>query len=62
MSGFMKFLQAAWGLLRALLGDDAYERYLEHVRRRHPGRAPLGREAFYQAELDRRWSGINRCC
>jgi uncharacterized short protein YbdD (DUF466 family) len=51
-----------WAAFRGLLGDDAYERYLDHQRRRHPGSTPLQRADFYRAELDRRWSQINRCC
>jgi uncharacterized short protein YbdD (DUF466 family) len=51
-----------WAAFRALLGDDAYERYLDHQRRRHPDSAPLQRVDFYRTELDRRWSQINRCC
>ena len=54
--------QRLWAVFRALLGDDAYERYLEHQRRRHPDSVPLQRKDFYRAELDRRWSQINRCC
>jgi uncharacterized short protein YbdD (DUF466 family) len=55
-------LRRLWAALRTLLGDDAYERYLDHQRRRHPDLAPLQRSDFYRAELDRRWSQINRCC
>ena len=62
----MKFLGQigfrAWSAIRAILGDDAYERYVRHVNLRHPGAEPLSRAAFQRAELDRRWSGINRCC
>jgi uncharacterized short protein YbdD (DUF466 family) len=54
--------RAGWQALRALLGDDAYERYLAHHHRRHPGRAPLAPADFYRGELDRRWSRVNRCC
>ena len=56
------WLRAAWRGLQALLGDDAYEHYLRHQRERHPGQASLDRQAFYLAELDRRWTRINRCC
>jgi uncharacterized short protein YbdD (DUF466 family) len=52
----------AWDRLRALLGDDAYDRYVAHRHERHPGEAVLDRRRFYLAELDRRWAGINRCC
>lgn len=52
----------AWSAFRAILGDDAYERYVRHVRLRHPGAEPLTRTAFQRSELDRRWSQVNRCC
>jgi uncharacterized short protein YbdD (DUF466 family) len=48
--------------LRAVTGDDAYERYLAHCRAKHPGTSPLDRAAFYAAELDRRWKQVGRCC
>jgi uncharacterized short protein YbdD (DUF466 family) len=51
-----------WSALRTLTGDDAYDRYLLHLRARHPDRPPLDRQAFYAAELDRRWRQVNRCC
>jgi uncharacterized short protein YbdD (DUF466 family) len=51
-----------WAGLRALAGDDAYDRYLAHRRESHPGEAALDRRAFYVAELERRWARINRCC
>jgi uncharacterized short protein YbdD (DUF466 family) len=57
-----KTARELWDGLRNILGDDAYERYLDHQRRRHPDRPPLERAAFYKTEVDRRWSGINRCC
>jgi uncharacterized short protein YbdD (DUF466 family) len=52
----------AWAAFRAVLGDDAYERYVDHLRRQHPDAVPLQRADFQRAELDRRWSQINRCC
>ena len=62
----MRTLAAAWNRfwagLRSITGDDAYERYLEHCRDRHPGVVPLDRGTFYRAELDRRWKEVNRCC
>jgi uncharacterized short protein YbdD (DUF466 family) len=47
--------------LRALSGDDAYERYLTHHARAHEG-APLTRGAFYAEREAAKWSGISRCC
>ena len=56
------WLGAAWGWLRAVSGDDAYERYLAHHVREHAGRPPLGRRAFYRESQQRKWSGVSRCC
>ncbi len=53
----------AWHLVRALSGDDAYERYLEHSRGHHPGTQPLDRRHFYVREQERRYSGgPTSCC
>jgi uncharacterized short protein YbdD (DUF466 family) len=62
MSGAMAMARTAWDRLRALLGDDAYDRYVAHRRKRHPSEAVLDRRDFYLAELDRRWARMNRCC
>ena len=51
-----------WAGLRAVTGDDAYDRYIAHCRASHPGRVLPDRGAFYRAELDRRWRNVNRCC
>jgi uncharacterized short protein YbdD (DUF466 family) len=58
----MSAVAAFWRWLRAVSGDDAYERYLEHHALAHGGVTPLSRRAFYESELQRVWSGINRCC
>lgn len=54
--------RAFWRGLRAVLGDDAYERYIAHHAAHHPDAPPLSRRAFYEAEQKRQWSRINRCC
>ena len=56
-----RFLAAAAGGLRALSGDDAYERYLTHHARSHTGPA-LSRREFYREREERKWSGVSRCC
>lgn len=48
---------------RGVVGADAYERYLEHQFRRHPGHPVLGkrefwREKYHQQEV----SPGTRCC
>ncbi|HYE48031.1 MAG TPA: YbdD/YjiX family protein [Azospirillaceae bacterium] len=55
-------LRGFWEGLRQLTGDDAYDRYLERQASLHPEMPPLDREAFYLSELERRWSGVSRCC
>jgi uncharacterized short protein YbdD (DUF466 family) len=51
-----------WAVLRTLVGDDAYERYCEHHRRRHPDQPMLDRRGFYLQRQQQKWSGVNRCC
>jgi uncharacterized short protein YbdD (DUF466 family) len=49
--------------IRAMTGEDAYERYLAHWRDHHEGDGvPLDRKTFYKQQQDHKWSGINRCC
>jgi uncharacterized short protein YbdD (DUF466 family) len=55
-------LTRTWQLLRTLAGDDAYERYCEHLRRCHPDERLLDRRAYYLQALEEKWSGVNRCC
>jgi uncharacterized short protein YbdD (DUF466 family) len=62
MSSARGWLRTAWRTLRALMGDDAYGRYLEHCRRRHPEAKPPARAEFYLSDQERRWSQVNRCC
>lgn len=51
-----------WKMIRRLSGDDAYERYLEHLRAAHPHTAALSRREFFKAEQARKWDGVRRCC
>lgn len=57
-----RLLSRAWSLLRSASGDDAYDRYLAHARLRHAREPALTRREFYDAQLRRKWSGVNRCC
>ncbi len=52
-----------WHALRTATGDDAYERYLDHWRAHHTEEGPpMDRKSFYRLELERKWSGVGRCC
>jgi uncharacterized short protein YbdD (DUF466 family) len=55
-------LTRAWQGFRALTGEDAYERFLDHHREAHPGVPPPDRRRFYLERQNHKWSGINRCC
>jgi uncharacterized short protein YbdD (DUF466 family) len=59
-----RWLSRGWAVLREASGDDAYDRYLEHLRE-CPARqdhVPLTRAAFFAAEQRRKWDGVRRCC
>lgn len=58
----MEVLAKLWRLLREASGDDAWERYLRHHARCHPGEPPLERGEFHRRETERKWSGVKRCC
>ena len=55
-------LRALWRVLRALSGDDAYERYRAHHAARHAGEPLMSRREFCADVERRRWGGVNRCC
>jgi len=56
----MKTVLDLWDYLRAVMGDQAYERYLEVSVRK--GSKPLSAEAFYLDSIKRRYSTVSRCC
>lgn len=50
-------------VLRAILGAPDYERYVAHVRARHPDRAPMTRAEFARERLAARYDRPGaRCC
>lgn len=55
-------LKRAWGYIRQVTGDDAYERYLAHQSQSHPDHAPLTREQYFRQRQDEKWSKVSRCC
>ncbi|MEO5761923.1 MAG: YbdD/YjiX family protein [Vicinamibacteria bacterium] len=50
----------AWNYVRAVMGDEAYERYVEVTMRK--GETPISAEDFYVESLTRRYSTVGRCC
>ena len=57
-----QFLSSGLSLLRGVTGDDAYDRYLAHMRASAPADAPMNAREFYRAQLENKWSCINGCC
>jgi uncharacterized short protein YbdD (DUF466 family) len=53
---------ALWRGLRAVSGDDAYERYRAHHAAHHPAEPLMSRRAFCAQATQRKWSGVSRCC
>lgn len=49
-----------WDYFRAVMGDQAYERYLESTKR--TGAKPLSAGDFYLDSVRRRYSTVSRCC
>jgi uncharacterized short protein YbdD (DUF466 family) len=56
-------LRAVVWYLREVTGENAYDRYLEHQRREHPGQEPMSRREFERRRVDARDDRPEgRCC
>lgn len=64
MQRLTSFLASAWGLIRTLATDDAYDKYLAHhaAHHAHAGSTPMSRRAFYLKQQQCKWTGVSRCC
>ncbi len=60
--GLMAALRSVWHWLRAVSGDDAYERYCE--RQRRLGETLLSAREFYRWQLEHKYNSAtpSRCC
>jgi uncharacterized short protein YbdD (DUF466 family) len=58
----VRWIGAAWRYLRAVSGDDAYERYLAHHAEHHAGEPLATRKDFFNDLQRRKWMGVSRCC
>lgn len=66
-TAFAEHLHAGWRFLaqtgRLIVGVPDYDLYLAHMRRVHPDREPLGRDAFFADRMNARYGrGASRCC
>jgi uncharacterized short protein YbdD (DUF466 family) len=62
VNALWRLLWGVWRFTRELSGDDAYERYLQHMARAHPGQTPLSRAQHYAQRQDEKWNRLSRCC
>ena len=59
----LRAARSAGGVVRAILGAPDYERYLAHMRRRHPGAPVAGPAEFARQRLEERYSRPGaKCC
>lgn len=48
---------------RLAIGIPDYDNYVDHIRRHHPGRDPMDRDAFFHERMLARYGkGRSRCC
>lgn len=57
-----QFLSSGLSLLRGVTGDDAYEKYLAHMRANEPETTPMSEREFFRAQMEKRWNCISGCC
>jgi len=57
-----QFLSSGLSLLRGVTGDDAYEKYIAHVRSSTPDAEPMSEREFFRAQMEQRWTCISGCC
>ncbi len=61
-NGVRQFLSSGLSLLRGVTGDDAYEKYVAHMRVSEPQQQLMSEKEFFRAQMEQKWSCINGCC
>jgi uncharacterized short protein YbdD (DUF466 family) len=50
-------------VIRTIIGVPDYDRYVKHVRERHPGATPLSRKEFERDRMTAKYTRPgSRCC
>jgi uncharacterized short protein YbdD (DUF466 family) len=57
-----RLLRSAWYFVRQVSGDDAYERYREHMLQAHAGQTAMTRAEHYKVRTEQKWNRVTRCC
>ena len=56
-------IRSALRVVRTIIGAPDYERYVQHMRERHPACDPMSRDEFMWQRLENRYSRPgSRCC
>ena len=58
----LKVIKSIDKFLRRLSGDDLYDLYLKNHKKCSSKHKLMSKKKFYQATLEKKWSGIKRCC
>jgi uncharacterized short protein YbdD (DUF466 family) len=59
----LRALGRVGAIVRRVIGAPDYERYLSHMRQRHPDRTPMSRDQFIHDRLRERYDKPGaRCC
>jgi uncharacterized short protein YbdD (DUF466 family) len=61
-SGLRDLILRIGAVIRRIIGAPDYGRYLEHVRRVHPGQEPLTEKEFIRRQMEGRAKPGARCC
>ena len=58
------YYEKAERFFHPLVGVASYDKYLEHMKEKHPEKTPKSREEFFKDYLERKYNsgGSNRCC
>ena len=57
-----RLMRSAWSFVRQVSGDDAYERYREHMLEAHADQPAMTRSQHYKARTEQKWNRVTRCC
>ena len=59
----MRWWRAAVQTARLAIGIPDYDNYVEHIRRHHPDRVAMDRDAFFAERMHARYGkDSSRCC
>ncbi|HEF7996236.1 TPA: KCU-star family selenoprotein [Campylobacter jejuni] len=60
---FKYYYEKAERFFHPLVGLSSYDKYLEHMKQKHPGKIPKTRVEFFKECLDKKYNsgGLNKC-